>query len=141
MDVCLLRLISRNSLVLADAFQSAGLRGFIGKLSMDKSTRPSYVETSTESSLASAASFIQRCEELTAHLPKHRQLVEPAITPRFVPTCTDELLSGLGQLSADLNVKVQSHLAEARDQVNWVKSERGVDDIEVFDRVSLCLLK
>ena len=34
-------------------------------------------------------------------------LVEPVITPRFVITCTDSLLDGLGQLAADYGVKVQ----------------------------------
>lgn len=34
-------------------------------------------------------------------------LVEPVITPRFVISCTDSLLDGLGQLAAEYEVKVQ----------------------------------
>jgi len=30
-------------------------------------------------------------------------------------------------------VKIQSHLAEAKDQVEWVRAERGMEDIDVFD--------
>jgi guanine deaminase len=102
---------------------------------MDQSTRPTYVESSTSTSLASAKSFIDRCRSLTQNIPSHERLVEPVLTPRFVPTCTDELLNGLAHMSREEHVRVQSHLAEARDQVDWVKSTRNADDIDVFDKV------
>jgi guanine deaminase len=118
--------------------QAAGLRAFVGKLSMDKSSRPTYVESSMQSSLASASSYIHRCRSLTSHLPQHARLVQPVLTPRFVPTCSEELLAGLGELARKEGVMVQSHMAEAYDQVEWVKQERGVDDVEIFKRVSWC---
>lgn len=99
--------------------QRSGIRAFVGKLSMDKSTRPTYKEESTQVSIH----------------PEHRRLVEPVVTPRFVPTCSDELLLGLGELSNAEEVRVQSHLAEAHDQVKWVRDERHAEDIEVFERV------
>lgn len=117
--------------------QQAGLRAFVGKLSMDISSRPTYIEPSAQDSLAAAESFASKCQALMAHLPEHRRLVEPVITPRFVPTCSDELLTGLGAMSETRSLRVQSHLAEAYDQVEWVKAERGMDDIDVFDKVSV----
>ncbi len=45
-----------------------------------------------------------------------------ALTPRFVPTCTPELLHGLGRLAAESAVLVQTHLAENSDEVAWVAS-------------------
>ena len=39
-------------------------------------------------------------------------LVKPIITPRFVPSCTSELMSGLGKLAEEYNVPIQSHLSE-----------------------------
>lgn len=116
--------------------QAAGIRAFVGKLSMDISSRPSYVEASVESSLASLNSFVKKCRALVSQLPPHMRLVEPVVTPRFVPTCSEDLLAGLGKISETEGLRIQSHLAEAHDQVQWVKQERGVDDIEVFDRVS-----
>lgn len=103
---------------------------------MDISSRPTYVESSTTSSLTAVLEFVQACRELVAHLPKHHQYVEPVLTPRFVPTCSNELLSGLGDISASHELKIQSHLAEAKDQVEWVKQERGCEDIDVFQKVS-----
>lgn len=119
--------------------QTAGIRSFIGKLSMDISSRPSYVEASAQDALSSVESFVENCRALVSHLPKHRQLVEPVITPRFVPTCSNDLLTGLGAMSETKSVRIQSHLAEAHDQVEWVKRERGFDDIEIFDRVSILI--
>lgn len=113
----------------------AGIRAFVGKLSMDRSSRPTYVEASAEISLAAAASFADRCASLENMVDSHAGLAKPVLTPRFVPTCSDELLTGLGRLSAERGLLVQSHMAESLDQVEWVKSERGMDDIEVFDRV------
>jgi guanine deaminase len=115
--------------------QAAGLRAFVGKLSMDISSRPSYKESSAQSSLQAAHSFVEKCRGLTANLPSHERLVEPVLTPRFVPTCSDELLTGLGKMSATENLKIQSHLAEALDQVEYVRKERGAEDMDVFDRV------
>lgn len=127
--------ILTHSIILAEEFQSAGLRGFIGKLSMDRSSRPTYVEASSSASLSAAESFIFRCNALVAKLPEHEKLIEPVITPRFTPTCSDELLQGLGLLAEKHGTLIQSHMAEARDQVDWVRAERGIDDFEVFKKV------
>lgn len=46
-----------------------------------------------------------------------------AITPRFVPSCTEALLRGAGELAAAYpDVWIQSHVAENRDEVAWVQS-------------------
>lgn len=127
------------SLILADVMQTMGLRAFVGKLSMDISSRPSYVEASAHDALSSAESFVNKCRALVSHQPVHMRLVEPVITPRFVPTCSDDLLWGLGEIAERQSLRIQSHLAEAHDQVEWVRSERGIDDIEVFEKVS-CLM-
>ncbi|KAF8158550.1 hypothetical protein B0H34DRAFT_709328 [Crassisporium funariophilum] len=129
-----------TNMILAECMQSAGVRAFVGKLSMDTDISPvngpasTYIEPSTSASIAAAKSFIKRCHDSVAQLPKSQRLVEPVITPRFVPTCSEELLRGLGEISSNQNVKIQSHLAEAKDQVEWVRSSRGAEDIDVFDR-------
>ena len=106
---------------------------------MDQSSRASYVEASAEASLRSAQSFIVNCRNLCSNLPSHEIFVEPVLTPRFVPTCSDELLSGLARLSRDEHVLLQSHMAESRDQVEWVKTTRGRDDIDVFFEVYISM--
>jgi len=126
---------SSCSLILAEVMQAAGIRAFVGKLSMDISSRPTYVESSAENALSSANSFVERCCQMVSHLPPARRLVEPVLTPRFVPSCSDELLDGLGKLSALKSLRIQSHMAEAHDQLDWVRRERGCEDFKVFERV------
>jgi len=48
-------------------------------------------------------------------------LIRPVITPRFVPSCSAELMQGLGELAAKYDVPVQSHLNENTDEIVWVK--------------------
>ncbi|KAF9783426.1 hypothetical protein BJ322DRAFT_1008461 [Thelephora terrestris] len=125
-----------TNLVLAKVMKEAGLRAFIGKLSMDTSSRPSYVEASAQASLDSAISFVERCYALDE--AKGPRLIEPILTPRFVPTCSDALLQGLGELAAQgknsVSLRIQSHLAESEDQVAWVRSTRRAEDFDVFDK-------
>lgn len=119
----------------------AGIRAFVGKLSMDMSSHPSYVEASADIALTAVTSFVDQCLSLENTVDRHRRLVKPVITPRFVPTCSDELLIRLGRLSQDRNLMVQSHMAESLDQVEWVRNERGVEDIEVFERVGFLFIE
>ncbi|KAF9457435.1 hypothetical protein BDZ94DRAFT_1285273 [Collybia nuda] len=126
-----------TNLILAEIMQKAGLRAFVGKLSMDISSRPTYTEPSAAASLYSASSFITQCQHLTSSLPLHRRLVAPVLTPRFVPTCSDELLSGLAALSVSQSLVIQSHMSESRDEVTWVRDLRGAEDIEVFEKHGL----
>ena len=48
-------------------------------------------------------------------------LVTPVVTPRFVPSCTREMLQALGDLSRQLALPVQSHLSESQGEVAWVR--------------------
>jgi cytosine/adenosine deaminase-related metal-dependent hydrolase len=48
-------------------------------------------------------------------------LVLPCVTPRFVPTCTGEMLGSLGVIAAKYGLPVQSHLSESVGEVAWVK--------------------
>ncbi len=49
-------------------------------------------------------------------------LVEPVITPRFVPSCTPELLKGLGKVAREHSVAIQSHISESLDEVAFCKA-------------------
>jgi guanine deaminase len=47
-------------------------------------------------------------------------LVRPIITPRFVPSCTPELLKACGRLATTFQLPVQSHLSENVSEIAWV---------------------
>ena len=44
------------------------------------------------------------------------------VTPRFVPTCSPELLAGCGSLMTRHDARLQTHLAENLDEVAWVRA-------------------
>jgi len=98
---------------LIACLKEKGLSGYVGKVNMDRNAPDSLIQTA-ECSLRETEDFIKEFMDDT--------LVKPIITPRFAPTCTDGLLQGLGQLSVKYHVPVQSHLAENRSEVKWVKT-------------------
>lgn len=134
--VCLfgtLDLKGETNLILVEEMREAGIRAFVGKVSMDISSRPEYVEASADHAVASAREFGVKVTSSSSS----SSLVHPVITPRFVPTCSDELLRGLGALAEEKGWRIQSHMAESRDQVDYVRRERGEEDMRVFERAGL----
>lgn len=99
--------------VLAQELEQAGVTGYVGKVNMDRNTSPELTE-SAEDSLAQTLRFIEECGAY-----KH---IKPVLTPRFIPTCSDALMEGLGKISeARPEVALQSHLSENLDEIAWVK--------------------
>lgn len=97
-------------MVLARACLKAGIRGLVGKVCQDQHSPANYIET-TSDSLKKTETFLVEMAELIKDLPEHLQLVEPVITPRFLPTCTTELMKGLAEISQRTGVRLQSKLA------------------------------
>ena len=103
---------SVNALMAAG--QTRGLRLIAGKCLMDRHA-PDGVRDQTEQSLLDTEALIQRWHG-TGRLGC-------AITPRFVPSCSDAQLAGAGELAARYpQVWVQSHVSENKDEIAWVKA-------------------
>lgn len=101
------------SKILRELCLKYGQRALIGKVNMDRNSPDDYIET-TEESFNDTLKFIE--------LFKEGEIVQPTITPRFVPTCTPELMEKLGQLAKEKNLHIQSHVSENKDEIEWVKS-------------------
>ncbi|ORX81767.1 guanine deaminase [Basidiobolus meristosporus CBS 931.73] len=102
------------SKALADIVASRGQRAFVGKVNMDRNS-PDYLIETTAQSLKDTEAFIQYVQG------KKNSRVAPIVTPRFVPSCTSELMRGLSALATKYNVPIQSHLDENLDEIAWVK--------------------
>ncbi|WP_407383496.1 amidohydrolase family protein [Ruminococcus sp.] len=100
--------------LLMERMEASGVVSFVGKVNMDRNAPDSLCEASAEASLRDTERF------LTETTGKFRNTY-PILTPRFVPSCTDELLQGLGALSERYQVPVQSHLSENPGEVAWVR--------------------
>lgn len=103
--------------ILADLCLEAGQRGFIGKCNMDQMSPDHYRETCHES-LACTKSCIQYVRTLD---PTGESLTY-CLTPRFAPSCTRELMQGLGDLAKSENLPVQTHIAENLAELEMVKT-------------------
>jgi len=110
--VCLFATIHREAtLLLMEMLEESGIKGYVGKVSMDRNC-PSYLcET-------------QGKEEVELWLKEEAgrfKNIKPILTPRFIPSCTDELMVSLAELQGEKQLPLQSHLSENQKEVEWVK--------------------
>lgn len=101
--------------ILADLFIQAGMGAYVGLVGMNRNSPDTLQNTTDE--------VMEGMRMLKKHLDEHNPsgLVRPIITPRFVPSCSDKMLSALGQYAAETGLPVQSHLSENRSEIDWVK--------------------
>jgi guanine deaminase len=80
---------------------------------MDRNVPDYYVETTKKS--------LRHTERWLSRVDGRYENTMPILTPRFTPTCTRELMDGLGDLAARYGLPVQSHLNENPREVEWVR--------------------
>lgn len=102
---------TRSALLLVDMLDKAGLKGFVGKVNMDRNSPDILIEESDES-VKETIAFIDECRS---------DSVRPVITPRFIPSCSDSLLKRLGDIAYERKLPVQSHLSENLSEIEWVR--------------------
>ena len=100
--------------LLMHLFQEAGMGALVGKVAMNRNC-PEGLSEEVED-------MVQGYEALIADFNKPEALVQPIITPRFVPSCTSEMLRACGELAAKYRLPVQSHLSENKDEIVWVQT-------------------
>ncbi|MED5017772.1 guanine deaminase [Paenibacillus chibensis] len=115
------------SLLLAEICAHKGQRGLVGKVVMDdpQQNPDFYRDADTPTALADTEEFILAVKELAKTT---KQGVYPVVTPRFIPSCTDEALKGLGQLAAKYDTYVQSHCSESDWAHGYVKDRFNKND-------------
>lgn len=97
------------TLILMEELEKAGVTGYVGKVNMDRNSGLS--QETTEESVSETLRWLESC---------HFNLVKPILTPRFTPSCTNELMAALGKLAAERDLPVQSHLSENTKEIAWV---------------------
>ncbi|PTQ81984.1 guanine deaminase [Trichococcus patagoniensis] len=124
------------SYLLAQICADKGQRGLVGKVVMDdREQNPEYYrDESTEVALADTESFIQLVQELDKTT---KQGVYPVVTPRFIPSCTDEALAGLGELAKKYNTHIQSHCSESDWEHNYVRERMQKSDTFALHEMGL----
>jgi len=103
---------TESTRLLMHLYQEAGMGAMVGKVAMNRNC-PDVLSEDVDA-------CIEGNERLIAEFNKPDALVRPIITPRFVPSCTPELLKACGELAGKYNLPVQSHLSENTSEIEWV---------------------
>ena len=112
---CIFGTIHRHATeLLMDLMEETGLGTMVGKVNMDRNS-PDYLRE--QNAWESEQETLLWLEETSSRYKN----VMPILTPRFIPTCTDELMERLGQIQKERGLPVQSHLSENQGEVAWVK--------------------
>ena len=102
------------TLLLMEMLEKSGLITYVGKVSMDRNAPAPLCEESP----AVAAAAVEKW--LKTSLKQYKN-TKPMLTPSFIPSCTDELLTFLGRFQKKYHVPVQSHLSENLSEIAWVR--------------------
>ncbi len=111
--VCMFSSLHRKAtLILMEELEKAGLTGFVGKVNMDRNGGKNLQET-TEESMQETLRWLEECQDFPH--------IKPVLTPRFTPSCSDELMAFLGKLAVERGLPVQSHLSENTAELELVR--------------------
>ena len=100
--------------LLMQKLDDAGLGCYVGKVNMNRNSPVYLREISTNQALRDTEKWILETKE-------HYKHVKPILTPRFIPSCTDDLMYGLARLRETYDLPVQSHLSENYSEIAWIR--------------------
>ena len=100
------------TIMLMDMLEEAGIKAYVGKVNMDRNS-PEFLK---EDTLKSKEDTIEWLEDTKDRYKN----IKPILTPRFIPSCTDNLMEEIKQINNIYNIPVQSHLSENKSEIEWV---------------------
>lgn len=124
------------SKLLADICIDKGQRALVGKVAMDDPAAcpENYRDASPQAAIAHTRAVI---EHIRQHKDNGDRRVLPVVTPRFIPSCTDETLRGLGALAAECGCHVQTHCSESDWAHGYALDRYGITDAAALDGFGL----
>lgn len=120
-----------STIILMDMMEKSSLVSYVGKVNMDRNGSENLEEKSADESIKNTLAWIKECSN------KYKNTY-PILTPRFIPSCTDELLYKLKEVKNKYQLPIQSHLSENLGEIEWVKelvpkARFYGDAYEIFD--------
>jgi 5-methylthioadenosine/S-adenosylhomocysteine deaminase len=117
--------------VIFEELASCGIRAYAGKTMMDKGNMPKNMKENTQASLAESEKLANKWHNFDEGRLKY------AFAPRFVLSCTEELLVESGSLAKKFNTLLHTHASENRRETELVIKQLGQRNIIVFDKLGL----
>ena len=102
------------TLILMELLEKAGLHTMVGKVNMDRNSPDYLCEKSVEQAAEDTLYWVKESR-------KRFQNTKPILTPRFTPSCSDELMMELKKIQTEYRLPFQSHLSENKGEIAWVK--------------------
>ncbi len=126
--------------LLAEICMDKGQRALVGKVAMDNPAEcpDFYRDQSTTVALDDTRALIEYIRNLAGNAAGR---VLPAVTPRFIPGCSDEMLTGLGDIASEYDCHVQTHCSESDWEHDYVIARHGVNDTQSLDNFKLLTSK
>ena len=117
--------------LLAATCLAMGQRAYVGRVAMDDAEQcPDYYRDENAAiALTASERSVINIRKLSGN---SAGLVQPVITPRFIPSCTDELLEGLGELVTRHQCHVQTHCSESDWEHGYVLERLGKSDTQAL---------
>jgi len=124
------------SQVLAEVCRDAGQRAFVGKVVMDDPDQcPDYYrDSSTRQAIDETQGFIEFVRNLSGN---DADLVQPIVTPRFIPSCSHTALLELGRVADQMDCRVQTHCSEGDWEHQFVHERYGQSDTAALAELGL----
>jgi guanine deaminase len=118
--------------ILADICLEKGQRALVGKVAMDHREQcPDYYrDASADEAIRGTADLF---DYVKANPDNADGRVLAVVSPRFIPSCTDASLEGLGALARQLGCHVQTHCSEGDWEHRFVIDRFGMTDTEALD--------
>lgn len=114
------------------AMAKSGIRAISGKVMMDKGNDvPPRLLENTNESIQQSVDLLEKW-----HNYDHGR-IQYAFCPRFVISCTEELLTKVRDLSIHYQVNVHTHASENSAEITLVEHERGMRNIVYLDHIGL----
>jgi guanine deaminase len=122
--------------VLADICLQRSQRALIGRVAMDNIEQcPAYYrDASAEGAESDTREFVEYVRSMPGN---GSSLIRPVITPRFIPSCSDELLTRLGALARETGCYIQTHCSESDWEHRYVLQRCGKTDAAALDAFGL----
>lgn len=114
------------------AIAESGIRALSGKVMMDKGNEvPVGLQEKTAQSIQESVDLLEKW-----HMYDSGR-IQYAFSPRFVVSCTEELLREVQKLSTHYNVMVHTHASENLGEIAIVEKETGMRNVLYLDHLGL----
>ena len=114
------------------AIAESGIRAVSGKVMMDKGAEvPLALQENTVESIQKSVDLLEKWNGVD------NGRIQYAFSPRFVVSCTEELLKEVKNLSDKYNVLVHTHASENLGEIQIVQEETGMRNVVYLDHLGL----